>query len=248
LEQIPAPAKERLLHLMRILEAAGDGEPLTSAQIEGLTGWSSHTIRKDISFLEAAEGVEPVGTAAGYAPACLVPAIRKALSLDRPRKYCVVGLGRLGSAYLNTTAFSASSSLVGSSTTLLEPFVTPLVTPPATSPTTPPATSPSPGVSPQAVFELVAGFDTSVNRVEILKSPVPLYPAYKMGEVIARFDIEIALLCVPPDAAQGTAEKLAAAGIRGIINFAPTVLRLPPGVAVRSVYLEDELRALAIRI
>jgi redox-sensing transcriptional repressor len=210
LEQIPAPAKERLLHLMRIFEALGDDEPITSAQIEGLTGWSSHTIRKDISFLEAA--AEPVGTALGYAPTCLVPAIRRALSLDRPRKYCVVGLGRLGSAYLNTVPFSASA----------------------------------PGVSP--AFELVAGFDTSVNRVEILASPAPLYPAYKMGEVIARFGIEIALLCVPPEAAQGAAEKLAAAGIRGIINFAPTVLRLPPEVAVRSVYLEDELRALAIRM
>jgi redox-sensing transcriptional repressor len=204
LEQIPAPAKERLLQLMRILEADGDGESITSARIEGLTGWSSNTIRKDISFLEAVVGQAAVGTANGYAPASLVPAIRKALSLDAPRKYCVVGLGRLGSAYLN--------------------------------------------MAPQSGFELVAGFDTSVNRVEILQSPAPLYPAYKMGEVINRFGIEIALLCVPPEAAHGAAEKLAAAGIRGILNFAPAVLRLPPEIAVRNVYLEDELRALAIRL
>jgi redox-sensing transcriptional repressor len=97
-------------------------------------------------------------------------------------------------------------------------------------------------------FELAAGFDISVNRVEILKSPVPLYPAYKMGEVIGRFGIEIALLCVPPPAAQGAAEKLGAAGIRGILNFAPVVLTAPPGVAVRNVYLEEELRALAVRM
>jgi redox-sensing transcriptional repressor len=204
LEQIPAPAKDRLLQLMRILESAGDA-PITSAQIEVLTGWSSNTIRKDISFLEAVVGQAAVGTANGYAPASLVPAIRKALSLDAPRKYCVMGLGRLGSAYLNMPPLTAG-------------------------------------------FELVAGFDTSVNRVEILQSPVPLYPAYKMGEVITRFGIEIALLCVPPDAAQGAAEKLAAAGIRGILNFAPAVLRLPPEIAVRNVYLEDELRALAIRL
>jgi redox-sensing transcriptional repressor len=207
LEQIPAPAKDRLLQLMRILESAGDA-PITSAQIEGLTGWSSNTIRKDISFLEAVAG--QAGTASGYAPASLVPAIRRALSLDAPRKYCVVGLGRLGSAYLNMQSPLGGAALPG--------------------------------------FELVAGFDTSVNRVEILQSPAPLYPAYKMGEVITRFGIEIALLCVPPDAAQGAAEKLAAAGIRGILNFAPAVLRLPPEIAVRNVYLEDELRALAIRL
>jgi redox-sensing transcriptional repressor len=207
-EQIPAVTKERLLQLMRILEGAGD-EFFTSARIEGLTGWSSHTIRRDISYLEAfaacGEGAQiRLGSPSGYAPACLVPLIRRALALDRRRKYCVVGLGRLGSACLN--------------------------------------------MPPGGSFEMAAGFDISVNRVEILKSPAPLYPAYKMGEVIARFGIEIALLCVPEKAAQETAEKLAAAGIRGIINFAPAVLSLAPGIAVRNVYLDDELRALAVRM
>jgi redox-sensing transcriptional repressor len=203
---------------MRILEAAGD-KPITSTRIEGLTGWSSHTIRKDISFLEAAEAVEEGfggqvrhGSPNGYVPSLLLPLIRHALSLDKKRRYCVVGLGRLGSAYLNQSS---------------RPWGTP----------------PSEGG-----FELAAGFDISVNRLEILKSPAPLYPVYKMGEVIGRFGIEIALLCVPPEAAQQTAEKLTAAGIRGIINFTPTVLKLPPAVAVRDVCLEEELRALAVRI
>ncbi|MDR2535966.1 MAG: hypothetical protein LBD29_08055 [Treponema sp.] len=87
-----------------------------------------------------------------------------------------------------------------------------------------------------------------VNRVEILKSPVPLYPAYKMAEIISRFSIEIALLCVPEDAAQHTAENLAAAGIRGILNFTPVVLTTPPETAVRNVGLLEELRALSIEI
>ena len=215
-EQIPAVIRERLLHLMRILEAAGD-KPITSTRIEGLTGWSSHTIRKDISFLEAVEAAEEGsggqvrhGSPNGYVPSILLPLIRHALSLDKKRRYCVVGLGRLGSAYLNQ-----GSRLVGAS---------------------------------EGGFELAAGFDISVNRLEILKSPAPLYPVYKMVEVIGRFGIEIALLCVPSEAAQQTAEKLAAAGIRGIINFTSVVLRLPPAVAVRDVCLEEELRALALRI
>ncbi|GHU56915.1 redox-sensing transcriptional repressor Rex [Spirochaetia bacterium] len=200
MEQISPPARERLLSIMRILESAGD-EPLTSAQIEGLTGWSSNTIRKDISCLG-----EAMGSCSGYAPAALVPAIRKALELDRRRKFCVVGLGRLGSAYLNFRDFELGE------------------------------------------FELCAGFDTNVNRVEILASPAPLYPAYKMAEVISRFGIEMALLCVPAEAAQTVAEKLAAAGIRGILNFAPVVLKVPPAIAVRNVFVADELRSLAIRI
>jgi redox-sensing transcriptional repressor len=217
MEQIPAMTRERLLHLMRILEAAGD-EPITSTRIEGLTGWSSHTIRKDISFLEAAEnagegpGQARHGSPSGYVPSLLLPLIRRALSLDKKRRYCVVGLGRLGSAYLNQ------------------------------------GSRPSDVPPGGGEFELAAGFDVSVNRLEILKSPAPLYPAYKMGEVISRFGIEIALLCVPPEAARQAAERLAASGIRGIINFTPVVLRLPPAVAVRDVCLEEELRALAVRI
>jgi redox-sensing transcriptional repressor len=210
MEQIPEPAKERLLYLMRVLEK-NEGKPLTSGELEALTGWSSHTIRKDISFL-GTEGGSPrggnkkVGTSGGYSPEALIPAIKAALGLDRRRRFCVVGLGRLGSAYLNFQSFELGE------------------------------------------FELAAGFDSNVNRVEILKSPVPLYPAYKIPEVVNRFAIEIALLCVPGGAAQASAEKLAAAGIRGIVNFAPVVLSLPPEVAVRNVYVMDELRALAVKI
>ncbi|MDR3139577.1 MAG: redox-sensing transcriptional repressor Rex [Treponema sp.] len=211
MEQIPEPAKERLLFLMRILEKNRE-KPLTSGNLEALTGWSSHTIRKDISFLGGDYGGGPgggakkAGTSCGYNPETLMPAIKAALGLNRRRRFCVVGLGRLGSAYLNFQSFELGE------------------------------------------FELAAGFDSNVNRVEILKSPVPLYPAYKIPEAVNRFAIEIALLCVPGEAAQASAEKLAAAGIRGIVNFAPVVLSLPPEVAVRNVYVMDELRALAVKI
>jgi redox-sensing transcriptional repressor len=176
-----------------------------------MTGWPSHTIRKDISCLGGDEPGHTVGNCNGYAPETLIPAIKKALGLDRRRRFCVAGLGRLGSAYLNVGSFEFGSANQGE-------------------------------------FELAAGFDTNVNRVEILTSPVPLYPAYKMGEVIRRFAIEMALLGVPGEAAQAAAEKLAAAGIRGIVNFAPVVLQLPLEVAVRNVYVLDELRELAIQI
>jgi redox-sensing transcriptional repressor len=206
---------------MRLLEESGPG-PVTSAGIEALTGWASHTIRKDISFL-GGEGI--LGSSAGYDPAALAGAIKKALGLNRRRLFCVVGLGRLGSAYLNFRGFE----------------------PEAGTETVPEAGSGTDRRRGEPEFELAAGFDTNVNRVEILKSSAPLYPAYKMGEVIRRFGVEIALLCVPPGAAQAAAEKLAAAGIRGILNFAPVPLKLGPEIAVRNVFLADELRALAVQ-
>ncbi|MCL2128496.1 MAG: CoA-binding protein, partial [Treponema sp.] len=132
--------------------------------------------------------------------------IKKGLGLDRRRKFCVVGLGRLGSACLNF---------------------------------------PPPEL---AEFELAAGFDSNVNRVEILRSAAPLYPAYKMAEVISRFGIEIALLCVPAGSAQAAADKCAEAGIRGILNYAPVALNLQPEIAVRNVFVTDDLRSLAVKI
>ena len=205
---IPVPVKERLLQLMRLLEKhiqAGETGPVTSAQVENLTGWSRDTIRKDISCLGMVAGTT-LGGSAGYEPGLLIPLIKKTLGLNRRRKFCIVGLGRLGSAYLN-----------------YQP-------------------------SELAEFEFAAGFDTNVNRVEILKSPAPLYPAYKLPEVIGRFKIEIALLCVPAEAAQAVAEKCVAAGILGILNFAPVALSLPPEIAVRNMYVADELRSLTIKM
>lgn len=205
---LSGPAKGRLLQLMRLLEnhaAHGEGGPVTSARAEQLTGWPRDTIRKDISCLHGTDEAA-IGNSAGYDPELLIPLIKKALGLNRRGKFCVVGLGRLGSAYLNFTPSELEE------------------------------------------FELAAGFDTNVNRVEILKAAAPLYPAYKMAEVIGRFGIKIALLCVPADVAQAAAEKCAAAGIRGILNFAPTALNLPPEVAVRNVFLADELRNLAVKM
>lgn len=44
--------------------------------------------------------------------------------------------------------------------------------------------------------------------------------------------IEIAILAVPADAAQVTAERLVQAGIKAILNYAPVSLTVPPGVHV----------------
>ncbi|MCL1932099.1 MAG: CoA-binding protein, partial [Treponema sp.] len=60
--------------------------------------------------------------------------------------------------------------------------------------------------------------------------------------------VELALLCVPAEAAQAAATQCVAAGVRGILNFAPVALKLPPEVAVRNVYVVDELRSLSIKM
>jgi redox-sensing transcriptional repressor len=55
----------------------------------------------------------------------------------------------------------------------------------------------------------------------------------------------LAILAVPADAAQSLADRLVAAGIQGLLNFAPVELVVPEGVSVRAVDLSTELQILA---
>jgi redox-sensing transcriptional repressor len=67
----------------------------------------------------------------------------------------------------------------------------------------------------------------------------------ELDEVIAENGISIAVIAVPPEAAQDVADRLVAAGITSILNFAPTVVTVPEGVSLRKVDLSVELQILA---
>ncbi|MBS2965062.1 redox-sensing transcriptional repressor Rex [Actinocrinis puniceicyclus] len=67
----------------------------------------------------------------------------------------------------------------------------------------------------------------------------------ELDEAIAENGISIAVIAVPPDAAQDVANRLVAAGITSILNFAPAVVTVPDGVSLRKVDLSVELQILA---
>jgi redox-sensing transcriptional repressor len=74
-------------------------------------------------------------------------------------------------------------------------------------------------------YEIVAGFDSSVNRLETIKTQVKLYPAYQIPEIVKSEGIELAILTVPSESAQLSADRLVEGGIKGIVNFTPTVIK-----------------------
>ena len=95
-------------------------------------------------------------------------------------------------------------------------------------------------------FSIVAGFDANVNRIETIRTDIDVYPAYEMADVVRREAIELALLTVPAMAAQGVADVLVEAGVRGIVNFAPVVIETRGAdVAVRNMNVVNEMRILA---
>src|SRR5215470_3777837 len=69
--------------------------------------------------------------------------------------------------------------------------------------------------------------------------------ADEIEAVIARYGVSIGVIATPAAAAQAVCERLVAAGITSILNFAPIVLNVPSGVDVRKVDLSIELQILA---
>ena len=60
------------------------------------------------------------------------------------------------------------------------------------------------------------------------------FPLEELSAVVAERKITVAILTIPVESAQKTADILVSAGIKGILNFAPVHLKLP-----HSVYVED---------
>ncbi len=58
-------------------------------------------------------------------------------------------------------------------------------------------------------------------------------------------EISIAILAIPGHVAQDVTDRLVGAGVTSILNFAPAVLTVPPGVSLRKVDLSIELQILA---
>jgi redox-sensing transcriptional repressor len=101
---------------------------------------------------------------------------------------------------------------------------------------------------PQQGFRIVALFDTDPEKVGQRVEGLTIHALDQAPAVIAATGAELGLLTVPQEAAQSVADVLAAAGIRGVLNFAPVVLRLPPGVSLVSVDLAVQLEQLAFLV
>lgn len=64
-------------------------------------------------------------------------------------------------------------------------------------------------------------------------------------DVVSSTGASIAILATPADASQAVADRMVAAGIKSILNFAPAVLSVPDDVSLRKVDLAVELQILS---
>jgi redox-sensing transcriptional repressor len=70
-------------------------------------------------------------------------------------------------------------------------------------------------------------------------------PVDELEAVVQRHQVSIGVIATPAGSAQAVCDRLVAAGVTSILNFAPLVLTVPEGVDVRKVDLSIELQILA---
>lgn len=81
-------------------------------------------------------------------------------------------------------------------------------------------------------FNIKAIFDDNAAKIGKQAGDIKVQPLAEMEETIRREGISIAVITVPAGAAQAIADRLIAAGVKGIWNFAPTKVNVPPGVRI----------------
>ena len=94
-------------------------------------------------------------------------------------------------------------------------------------------------------FSVVAVVDIDPGRVGEQVGDLVIEHEERLAELVEEHGVVIGIITTPPAAAQDAADTLARAGVRSILNFAPTVLDLPVDVLVRDVDVAVELQILA---
>ncbi len=94
----------------------------------------------------------------------------------------------------------------------------------------------------QRNMNIVATFDIDPFKQK-MRSGMPVYNMSRLKEIVDRFKVRVAILAVPEISAQEVADEVIKYGIKGIINFAPVLLKVPGDIVVNNVNLCDELES-----
>lgn len=94
-------------------------------------------------------------------------------------------------------------------------------------------------------FEIVALVDADPAKIGTTINTIDVKSLDDLETVVVTEEVAIGIIATPAEAAQEVADRFVAAGVKSILNFAPAVLKRPPGVEVRRVDLSSELQILA---
>ena len=94
-------------------------------------------------------------------------------------------------------------------------------------------------------YDVVAIFDSDASKVGGKWGGLCVRDISEFEAVSNDESVEMVILAIPVEAVPSVMEHVEKAGVRGILNFAPTKLKVPLGVAVKDVNMVMELEALS---
>ena len=97
-------------------------------------------------------------------------------------------------------------------------------------------------------FSIQAAFDADPAKVGQTIQGIRIQHIDELPDVVKEKGIRLGMIVVPAERAQEAADRLVAAGIEGIVNFAPVTLTLQPHVQSVSVDLAIELEQLSFAV
>ncbi|OWK44295.1 redox-sensing transcriptional repressor Rex [Fimbriiglobus ruber] len=97
-------------------------------------------------------------------------------------------------------------------------------------------------------FVIVGLFDSDPHKVGQPVEGLTVEPVSAIPTRVSTARVELGILTVPSEPAQSVADALVAAGVKGLLNFAPVLLRTPPAVRVVTVDLAIQLEQLAFLV
>jgi redox-sensing transcriptional repressor len=94
-------------------------------------------------------------------------------------------------------------------------------------------------------FRIAALVDADARRVGERVNGLEIRHLDELETVVKEHEVSIGVIATPGPVAQDVCDRLVACGVTSVLNFAPTVLAVPPTVDVRKVDLSIELQILA---
>jgi redox-sensing transcriptional repressor len=100
----------------------------------------------------------------------------------------------------------------------------------------------------QRGFHIVAAYDTNPEKIGRSLEGIEVRDMAQLERDAAKSRPDIAVLAIPSDGAQGILDRLVKAGIKAVLNFAPSQLHAPADVTVKSVNMAMELEGLSFAL
>jgi redox-sensing transcriptional repressor len=97
----------------------------------------------------------------------------------------------------------------------------------------------------QSNFTVAALFDSDPKKIGQKVGDVEIFDIKNFAGVVKKDNIDVAVIAVPAQFAQGVLEQITKAGIKAVMNFAPSPLRVEGDIKLKTVDLTISLESLS---